>query len=200
MNCFGFGFSMNSASSAANCDGSCAARTSSHYAVIAGIAAAVSVLFISALLSLRLSLGLLGLILLITIIVSIIIFIVAGLTYGGLDITYTVLYIAFGIIFLLYMPVTLWLRSKSALAASEVLRGTLHYLVDENGFTVSQGEESANLPWDQIYKMVATKSNVLVYSTRINAYIIPREQLGEQYKDLAKIANEKLPKHRVKMQ
>ena len=71
MNCFGFGFSMNSASSAANCDGSCAARTS-HYPVIAGIAAAMSVLFISALLSLRLSLGLLGLILLITIIVSII--------------------------------------------------------------------------------------------------------------------------------
>ena len=69
MNCFGFGFSMNSASSAANCDGSCAARTSSHYSVIAGIAAAMSVLFISALLSLRLSLGLLGLILLITIIV-----------------------------------------------------------------------------------------------------------------------------------
>ncbi len=135
-----------------------------------------------------------------SIIVSIIIFVVAGLTYGGLDITYTVLYIAFGIIFLLYMPVTLWLRSKSALAASEVLRGTLHYLVDENGFTVSQGEESANLPWDQIYKMVATKSNVLVYSTRINAYIIPREQLGEQYKELAKIANEKLPKHRAKMQ
>ena len=39
-----------------------------------------------------------------SIIVSIIIFFVAGLTYGGLDITYTVLYIAFGIIFLLYMP------------------------------------------------------------------------------------------------
>ena len=122
-----------------------------------------------------------------SIIVSIIIFIVAGLTYGGLDITYTVLYIAFGIIFLLYMPVTLWLRSKSALAASEVLRGTLHYLVDENGFTVSQGEESAKLPWDQIYKMVATKSNVLVYSTRINAYIIPREQLGNSIRNLQKL-------------
>ena len=75
MNCFGFGFSMNSASSAANCDGSCAARTSSHYAVIAGIAAEVSVLFISALLSLRLSLGLLGLILLITVSIIMIIFV-----------------------------------------------------------------------------------------------------------------------------
>ena len=72
MNCFGFGYSMKSASSPANCDGSSAARHSSHYPVIAGIVAAVSVLFISALLGLRLSLGLLGLILLITIIVSII--------------------------------------------------------------------------------------------------------------------------------
>lgn len=125
---------------------------------------------------------------------------------GGLNIWWTRHYL-YGFVYcvwhylpIIYAGVTLWLRSKSALAASEVLRGTLHYLVDENGFTVSQGEESANLPWDQIYKMVATKSNVLVYSTRINAYIIPREQLGEQYKDLAKIANEKLPKHRVKMQ
>ena len=72
MNCFGFGFSMNSASSAANCDGSCACLLYTSPSPIAGIAAAVSVLFISALLSLRLSLGLLGLILLITIIVSII--------------------------------------------------------------------------------------------------------------------------------
>ena len=134
-----------------------------------------------------------------SIIIAIVIFVVAGMTYGGIDLSYTVIYIAFGIIFLFYMPVTLWLRSKHALAASEVLRKPLHYLVDEKGFTVSQGEESAVLPWEQIYKMVATKSNVLVYSTRINAYIIPREQITAQYAQLAQIAVEKLPKYRVKM-
>ena len=62
---------------------------------------------------------------------------------------------------------------------SEVLRGTLHYEVDEEGLHVSQKEESALLPWKQIYKMVATKHNVLVYSSRINAYVIPRAQLGK---------------------
>lgn len=134
-----------------------------------------------------------------SIIVSIFIFVVAALTYGGLDITYTILYIAFGIIFLFYLPVTLWIRSKHALAVNEVLKGTLHYLVDDKGFTVSQGEESATLAWDQIYKIVATKSNVLVYSTRINAYIIPREQIAEQYASLAKLVKEKLPAYRVKM-
>ncbi len=134
-----------------------------------------------------------------SIIVAIVIFIVAGATHGAIDVSYTVIYIAFGIIFLFYMPVTLYLRSKHALASSEVLSRSLHYLVDDKGFTVSQGEESATLPWEQIYKMVATKSNVLVYSTRINAYIIPREQITDQYAELAKIAAEKLPKYRVKM-
>ena len=52
---------------------------------------------------------------------------------------------------------------------------------------MSQKEESAELPWEQIYKMVGTKSNVLVYSSRINAYIIPRAQLGDKYADLAEL-------------
>lgn len=134
-----------------------------------------------------------------SVIVSILIFVVAGTTYGALELTYTVLYVAFGIIFLFYLPVSLFLRSKHSLASSEVLRSTLHYAVGEDGFTVSQGEASAELPWAQIYKMVGTKHNVLVYSNRTNAYVIPREQLGETYQPLADLAVSKLEKYRVKM-
>ena len=101
---------------------------------------------------------------------SILIFVVAGVTRGKIEAAYTALYI----VFLVYPPVSLYLRSKRTLAMSEVLRGTLHYEVDEEGLHVSQKEESALLPWEQIYKMVATKHNVLVYSSRINAYVIPR--------------------------
>lgn len=136
-----------------------------------------------------------------SVIVSIFIFVIAGTTYGDIESTYTILYVVFGIVFLVYPPVSLNIRSKHALASSEVLRNTLHYAVSENGFTVSQGEASAELPWTQIYKMVATKCNVLVYSNRTNAYVIPREQLGEEtYRALAEMANFKLEKYRVKMQ
>ena len=92
---------------------------------------------------------------------SILIFVVAGVTRGKIEAAYTALYIVFGIVFLVYPPVSLYLRSKRTLAMSEVLRGTLHYEVDEEGLHVSQKEESALLPWKQIYKMVATKHNVL---------------------------------------
>lgn len=134
-----------------------------------------------------------------SVVLSIVLFVVAGTTYGETEGTRTALYVLFGIVFLIYTPLTLFLRSKHSIAASEVLSGSLHYAVDEKGFTVSQKEASAALAWEQIYKMTATKNNVLVYSNRVNAYIIPREQLSEKYGALAELANKKLPKYRVKM-
>lgn len=135
----------------------------------------------------------------ISIVLGIAVLILAVRTYGAVEMTYTLLYAVFGILFLFYAPVTLKLRSKKLIAASEELSKPLHYVVDEEGFKVSQGEASAVLAWNQIYKMVATKRNILVYSSRKNAYVIPREQLGENYQTLAKLANEKLEKFRVKM-
>jgi hypothetical protein len=40
---------------------------------------------------------------------------------------------------------------------------------------------------------------VLIYSNRVNAYIIPREQLGNQYEDLKAIAKEQLESYRFRM-
>lgn len=131
--------------------------------------------------------------------IAAVVFAVAAVTYGSIDMMYTVLYGVFGALFLFYAPVSLKMRSRRSIAASEVLSKPLHYLVDENGFTVSQGDASAQLPWKQIYKMVATKSNVLVYSNRTNAYVIPRKQLGADYDGLAELANENLEKFRVKV-
>lgn len=134
-----------------------------------------------------------------SIVVSVLIFVVAYTTRARVETVYTVLYVLFGVLFLVYLPVTLLLRSKHSIATSEVLSRPLHYAVGEEGFAVTQGEEGARLPWNQIYKMVATKSNVLVYSNRINAYVIPREQLGDKYEELAALAKRQLPGYRVKI-
>ena len=120
-------------------------------------------------------------------------------THGQEALSNILIYIFAGVLLLVYMPCSLWLRSRQSLKASPVLSNTLHYLVDADGFTVTQGDANGVLAWKQIYKMVATKHLVLVYSNRVNAYIIPRKQLGEQYVALAKLAVSKLPKFRVRM-
>lgn len=136
-------------------------------------------------------------------IISILIIILAGVmtgvSFADGSYNYAFLYAVFFVIFLGYIPVTLWTRAKLSLKTNAVLAGMLHYEISEEAIRVTQGEESGELPWDQIYKMIATKHNVLIYSGRKNAYIIPRTQLGTKYEALSKIANSRLEKFRVKM-
>ena len=124
---------------------------------------------------------------------------VAFATGGKVDTVYTVLYVLFGVLFLIYMPVSLWLRSKRQILTSPVLKETLHYALDEKGVHVSVGEEAADLEWDRIYKMVSTKSNLLIYSSRVNAYVIPLQQLGARYGSVKELAEKKLEKYRLRM-
>lgn len=132
-------------------------------------------------------------------VIGIAVLVVAAVTFGKIEITYSILYLLFGVIFLFYVPVSLKMRSKRQILASPVLKETLHYTVDEAGIHVSVGEQTADLEWKMIYKIVSTKSNLLIYSSRVNAYVIPRAQLGEQYEAVKALAKQKLESYRLRM-
>ncbi len=132
-------------------------------------------------------------------VIGIAVIIVACLTLGKVEPMYTALYYLFGIIFLIYTPIALKLRSKRQMLVSPVLRETLHYRMDETGIHVSVGEETADLAWDMIYKMTATRSNLLIYSSRVNAYVLPKEQLEGQYEAIKQLAGKQLPDYRLRM-
>ena len=124
---------------------------------------------------------------------------VACFTIKKVDITYTLLYFLFGVIFLIYTPISLRLRAKRRIMMSPILKETLHYNIDETGIHVSVGEQNADLEWNMIYKMVATKSNLLIYSTPVYAYVIPLKQLADKYKAVRMLAEHNLEKYRLRM-
>lgn len=132
-------------------------------------------------------------------IVGIAVLIVAFVTAGDVETLYTVLYVVLGIVFLVYTPFSLWLRSKRQFLVSPVLKETLHYSLDDAGIHVSVGGETADLEWKMVYKMISTRSNLLIYSTRVHAYVIPLSQLGDQYGAVKELAERKLEKYRLKM-
>ena len=135
----------------------------------------------------------------VSILIAILCMVVAYATRGSVEAAYTALYAGFGILFLTYVPFNLYIRSKRQILTSEVLRHTLHYVVDEAGIHTSQNDASADLPWEQVYKAVSTKSNVLIYSSRVNAYIIPKSQIAREYEVLKNIAGKRLPAYRFKI-
>lgn len=134
-----------------------------------------------------------------SVIIAVLVFFVAAKTYGDVELMYTLLYILFGVLFLVYMPFSLYLRAKRQIASSEVFQKPLHFTVTEEKITSSQSGETADLPWEQIYKVVETKSNILVYSSRINALVLPKNQIAGEYDAFRKIMEEKLPGYRLKL-
>lgn len=132
-------------------------------------------------------------------VIGVLVLIVAAATAGRVETMYTVLYAVFGIIFLIYVPVSLFMRSKQQILSSEVLRQPLHYRIDGEGVHVSQKDQTADLLWNQIYRVVSTKSNLLIYSSRVNAYVIPRNAIQGEYETIVRLAGEHLEKYRQKL-
>lgn len=134
-----------------------------------------------------------------SIVIGLFAFIYAGMTAGKVSLTYTLIYILFGVVFLIYMPVSVYMNSKRQILMSDVLKNTLHYALDEDGITTAQGEQTAQLPWKQIYKIVETKSNILVYSSRRNAYVIPQSAVIDKHDDMITLMQSKMEKFRIKV-
>lgn len=131
--------------------------------------------------------------------VAIVAFAAAVRSFGSVEASYTALYLCAGVLLVFYTPVTLYLRSKQQVTGSPVLSKPLHYVIDDVGVTTSQGEASATLEWDQVYHMVATKSNLLIFSNPRNAFVIPRVQVEKDYETVKLLAKKHLDKYRIKI-
>lgn len=119
--------------------------------------------------------------------------------YQQMELSQILMFLGVGILFLVYVPISLWLSAKKAFQKNSVLASTLHFEFTEQNICVTQGVDKAEFKWENIYKMVSTKDLVLIYTNRINAYVIPKLQAGMEYVELAKLANMKLDKSRVQL-
>lgn len=90
-----------------------------------------------------------------------------------------VLFIVLGAVLLLYLPYTLFIKSKRQ-SLNPVFQKPLHYRVDEEGITVSQGDVSETQKWENIYKAISTSKSLIVYTSKVNAWIFPKRELGDE--------------------
>lgn len=96
---------------------------------------------------------------------------------------YVFLFILLAVLFLVYIPATLFLKSKQAVVNNKVFTEPLQFDVDEEKIVVTAialpEEEAAVLPWNKVFSVRISKTQILIYSNRKNAYIIPRSQIED---------------------
>ena len=97
------------------------------------------------------------------------------------------LYLVMGVVCVFYQPVALYTRAKRQVASNEVFKTPLHYTLDEQGITVESGEDKDSIGWDNLYRAVSTTRSVILYTTRVNACIFPKDDMGNQKDEIIKM-------------
>lgn len=104
-----------------------------------------------------------------------------------------------GMALLLYLPWTLFIKSRQQALANPAFQEPLHYVLDEQGITISQGEESATQKWEDMVKAVSTSRSIIVYTSRVNATIFPKKQLGDKITGVIECISTHMPPAKVKI-
>lgn len=90
-----------------------------------------------------------------------------------------VIFLIAGVVVLAYLPWTLFIKSRQQMLNTPAFKEPLHYKMTDQGVEVSQGEVVEFQKWEDMYKAVSTPKSLIVYTTKINASIFPKQDLGE---------------------
>lgn len=82
--------------------------------------------------------------------------------------------------FTVWEPIMMFSRSKAQVKRNKVYQKPLNYRIDENGIAVSQDEEHQVIAWENLLKIVETKTQFLIYSSRIHSFIFPKSLMEGQ--------------------
>ena len=129
---------------------------------------------------------------------------ILGSCFGALLVVLAVLtgqwmYLVFGISMLAYLTWTLFLRSKKQALTNAGFQKPLHYVLDDTGITISQGEESVQYLWEEMVKAVSTGRSIILYTSPVNATLFPRRELGDKTAAVIEMISTHMPANKVKI-
>ena len=108
-------------------------------------------------------------------------------------------YVVLGVVLLLYLPWTFFLKSRQLARNNPDFKEPLHYVLDEQGLTVSQNGKEQHLDWDSLVKAVSTGRSIIIYTGKINATIFPNREMGDKRTDVIEIISTHMPPGKVRI-
>ena len=72
-------------------------------------------------------------------------------------------------------------------------------MLDDEGIHVSQGENEEMQKWEDVVKAVASNKSIFVYTSRVNACIFPRRDMGEYTAQIIQVVATHLPAQKMKI-
>ena len=114
------------------------------------------------------------------ILISLACFVILFFTYDdNLYTSNTMLFLG-GMLFTVIQPFMLLWKSYKIIALTPTFRLPLNYQIDEEGVHVSQNDETADLEWEGVIKVIETKTQLVIYNSPKNGFILPKKQISKE--------------------
>lgn len=110
-----------------------------------------------------------------------------------------IIFLIAGLVLLLYLPWNLFVQSSKQVVNNPAFKEPLHYLLDEQGITVSQNGETQHQDWENMVKAVSTSRSIIVYTSKVNATILPKRVMGDKKTDVIEIISTHMPPKKVRI-
>ena len=102
-------------------------------------------------------------------------------------------------VILLYLPWTLFIKSRQQALGTPAFKKPLHYRLTDEGIEASQDDTVEKMGWDGMFKAVSTMHSIVVYTTRTSACIFPKRDLGDNKYKVIEIISTHMPPKKVKI-
>lgn len=109
------------------------------------------------------------------------------------------MYLMFGIIFLVYEPWSLYTRAVKQTKLNPGFKEPLLYTVSEEGIKVALKGESNEISWNNVFKVRETRQSFLVYTSKTNAFVWIKEQMGVEEGKVRALLKEYVPASKGKL-
>lgn len=114
---------------------------------------------------------------------------IATFNNEAVTIQYKIVLILTALLFTVIQPFMLYNKSKKQVEQNENVNKPMEYVFDTSKIKVSQGEESVEYEWNQVIKIISSKTSVFLYTAKYRAFILPKRTFGEgELKTLRDIA------------
>ena len=124
---------------------------------------------------------------------------VGALMLIGFIVTKYIIWLIAGIVLLVYLPWSLFLKSKQQMLSTPAFQSPLHYRMTKEGVEISQGDVKEFQKWEHMWKATSTGKSIILYTSRVNASIFPRKDLKENEVAVIEMISKHMPPAKVKI-
>ena len=88
------------------------------------------------------------------------------------------------LLFTVINPIAIYFSSVKQVKLNPTFRDELVYAIGDEGVTVQQNKQELLVTWSEVQKVVETRYNIIIYLTKVRAFVLPKENCKEQMVEL----------------